>query len=114
VLAYFLKIWGKEWAQKNVHHVVAASGPWAGAVQAIRGTVSGDTFGLPLPHDLLHPLQGVTPSGPWLFPSPELWPDDEVIVRTNVKHYSAQDLGTLLKARLYSLPLCTMCAVQTP
>jgi hypothetical protein len=76
--------------------VVAVSGPFGGAVEAIKGPVSGDNFGLHFPHNLLHALQGVAPSGAWLFPSPSLWRDDEVIVRTNRKHYSARDLGDLL------------------
>ena len=104
VLAYFLKQWGPAWARKHIHHVVAASGPWAGAVKAIKGTVSGENFGLPIPHNLLHSLQGVAPSGPWLFPAPDVWPADDVIVRTNVRHYTAADLGALLQVLSPPLP----------
>lgn len=96
VLGYFLKLWGPEWARKHIHYVVAASGPWGGAVKSIKGTVSGENFGLPIPHDLLHSLQGIAPSGPWLFPSEEVWPPDDIIVRTNERHYTAADLGQML------------------
>jgi hypothetical protein len=66
-------------------------------VKAIKGTVSGDNFGLPIPHDLLHALQGIAPSGPWLFPADNVWPKDAVIVRTNEMQYTAADLGSLLE-----------------
>jgi hypothetical protein len=29
---------------------------------------AGDPFDLPLPHDILRPVQKTAPSGPWLFP----------------------------------------------
>lgn len=99
MLTYFMRRWGADWVQRHIHHVVAASAPFGGAVGSVKAPVSGDNLSLHFPHNLLHALQGVAPSGVWLFPSPELWPEDEVIVRTNKKHYSAHDLERLLMVR---------------
>lgn len=113
VLAYFLKLWGPAWARKHIQHIVSASGPWAGAVKSIKGTVSGDNFGLPIPHNLLHSLQGIAPSGPWLFPSSDVWPPDAVVVRTNVRHYRAADLGSLLQVccHFFAVSIETFCNI---
>lgn len=99
VLTYFMKLWGEAWVRGHVHHVVAASGPFGGAVGSVKAPVSGDNLSLHFPHNLLHALQGVAPSGAWLFPSPALWPADEIIVRTNKEQYSAHDLERLLMVR---------------
>jgi len=41
------------------------------------GSISGDTFDITaLPHDLFRPLQSMAPSGPWLFPDPDLYGDE--------------------------------------
>lgn len=99
VLTYFMKLWGVAWVRDHIHHVVAASGPFGGAVGSLKGPVSGDNLHLHFPHNLLHSLQGVAPSGAWLFPSPALWPEDEVLLRTNKEQYSAHELGRLLTVR---------------
>lgn len=99
MLTYFMKQWGEAWVRDHVHHIVAASGPFGGAVGSIKAPVSGDNLHLHFPHNLLHALQGVAPSGAWLFPSPALWKEDEVLVRTNKEHYSAHDLERLLAVR---------------
>ena len=42
----------------------------------VAGSVSGNNFDIPVvPPGLLRPLQSVAPSGPWLFPAPDLWGD---------------------------------------
>ena len=42
----------------------------------LTGSVSGNNFDIPVvPPGLLRPLQSVAPSGPWLFPAPDLWGD---------------------------------------
>ena len=40
---------------------------------ALKGSISGDSFDLPLPDSLLHPLERLAPSGPWVFPHPNVW-----------------------------------------
>ncbi len=42
---------------------------------ALKGSISGDSFDLPLPDSLLHPLERMAPSGPWVFPHPNVWRD---------------------------------------
>jgi len=44
-------------------------------VAALKGSISGDSFDLPLPDSLLHPLERMAPSGPWVFPHPNVWRD---------------------------------------
>ncbi len=46
-----------------------------GSVAALKGSISGDSFDLPLPDVLLHPLERLAPSGPWVFPHPDVWRD---------------------------------------
>ena len=46
-----------------------------GSVAALKGSISGDSFDLPLPDSLLHPLERMAPSGPWVFPHPNVWRD---------------------------------------
>ena len=42
---------------------------------ALKGSISGDSFDLPIPDVLLHPLERLAPSGPWVFPHPDVWRD---------------------------------------
>lgn len=85
--------------RKHVKEVLAVSGPWGGAVNTLKAAVSGDNFGLYFPHNLLHSVQGTSPSGPWLFPSSEVWPRDEVLVGTRTRNYTASQFQELLQAR---------------
>lgn len=44
--------------------------------ESFAGSISGDNFDVSfIPHDLLRPLQSTLPSGPWLFPAPDIWGD---------------------------------------
>jgi hypothetical protein len=88
--------WGAAWITKHIKEVLAVSGPWGGAVDALKGPVSGDNFHMHFPHNLLHSVQGTSPSGPWLFPSHELWPHDSVIISTRTKNYTAGMFNDLL------------------
>lgn len=101
--SYFMNKWGKAWVQKHVKHMFAVSGPWAGAVDALKGPISGDNFDLHFPHSLLHKVQGTSPSAPWLFPSKSVWPKDKVLVSTRTATYTASDLEELLQVRLLHL-----------
>ena len=46
-----------------------------GSATALKGSISGDSFDLPLPDAILHPLERTAPSGPWVFPDPSVWRD---------------------------------------
>jgi Lecithin:cholesterol acyltransferase len=99
VLSYFMHRWGDDWVRRHVKEVVAVSGPWGGAVNSLKAAISGDNFGLYFSHDLLHSVQGTSPSGPWLFPSADVWRSDDVLVSTRTRNYTALDFGRLLKVR---------------
>ena len=114
VLSYFMQLWGDQWVQKYVKHMVAVSGPWGGAVTSLKAAVSGDNFGLYFSHDLLHSVQGTSPSGPWLFPSTQVWNESDVLVSTDKRNYSAYEFDALLQVRAAGvsvgqcLALCTL------
>ena len=99
VATFFMQLWGDAWCRKHIHHFVAISGPWGGSVNALKASVSGDNFNLYFPHDLLHTVQGTSPSGPWLFPSQDVWHRDDVLVRTRRKNYTAAHFEDLLQVR---------------
>jgi hypothetical protein len=92
-----MQLWGKEWTRKHIKAMVAVSGPWGGSVNALKGPISGDNFGLYFSHSLLHRVQGTAPSGPWLFPRPEIFSERNVIVGTHTTNYTAETLEQLLQ-----------------
>lgn len=99
VFAHFLHLQTGDWVAKHIKHLVAVSSPFGGAVSALKGPISGDNFDMHFPHNLLHQLQGTAPSGPYLFPSPSLWGEDEILVETETRKYSAHNISTLLEVR---------------
>lgn len=40
VMAYFMQRWGAEWTREHIQAMVAVSGPWGGAVDALKGPIS--------------------------------------------------------------------------
>lgn len=71
-----------DWTQRHIAGLIAVAAPWEGSVTAMKGQISGDPFDLPLPHDVLRPVQKTAPSGPWLFPRAAAY-GDEVLVETS-------------------------------
>jgi lysophospholipase-3 len=73
-----------EWKAKYIRGFIPFSPPFGGAVSTVEALVSGDTLGVPIvSHSLFHPIQSTCASGPWLFPQPSLWPENEVLVTSD-------------------------------
>ncbi|KAK9800276.1 hypothetical protein WJX73_002429 [Symbiochloris irregularis] len=110
VMLYFLSRQLPAWRAQYVHAFISVSAPYLGSVTALKGSISGDNFDITfIPHDLLRPLQSTLPSGPWLFPAPELW-GDKVLVQTQSQKYKAadalqmlQDLNLTQQASVYDI-----------
>lgn len=103
VTKYFLDMMARDpreamtnWSQRHIAGLIAIATPWDGAVSALKGQISGDPFDLPLPHDLLHPVQKTSPSGPWLFPREAVWRTKVLVRTTGGSQYTARDAAKLL------------------
>lgn len=98
VSTYFLTRKDEDWLKKYVASFIAMSAPFEGAVTALKGSVSGDNFDVSvIPHDLLRPLQSTVPSGPWLFPTSDVWGDEVLVSTTGGDNYTAGDALKLLQ-----------------
>ena len=93
----------QDWKDKYIDNFISVAGPWSGAPQALKATVSGDNFGFALPgySSLIDPLKvrkvarnagGVV----ILVPEPEFW-KGEVLVQTPHKNYTVNMISQLFK-----------------
>ena len=83
----FLKRQSQEWIDKYIASWITISGPWGGAVKALRAYISGDPFGVPPLLDspiLLRPAQRTYTSLSFIRPIDSFWKADEVIGIYNV------------------------------
>ena len=65
-------------------------------MSTVLALVSGDTLGVPIvSHSIFHPIQSTCASGPWLFPQPSLWGDDEVLVAAPGVTYTSSNYTQL-------------------
>jgi lysophospholipase-3 len=98
VSTYFLARKDTDWLKKHIASFIAVSAPFEGAVTALKGSISGDNFDAPvIPHDLLRPLQSTVPSGPWLFPTPDVWGNEVLVSTTGGDNYTAGDALQILQ-----------------
>lgn len=98
VSTYFLSKKDAGWLKTNVASFIALSAPFEGAVTALKGSISGDNFDVSvIPHDLLRPLQSTVPSGPWLFPTADVWGDQVLVSTTGGDNYTAGDALKILQ-----------------
>merc|ERR1719181_1369751 len=80
----FLQQQTASWKSTNAAGFLPMSPPFGGAMSTVEALVSGDTLGVPIvSHSLFHPIQSTCASGPWLFPQPSLWPENEVLVTSD-------------------------------
>ncbi|CAH8438989.1 unnamed protein product [Heterobilharzia americana] len=90
---YFLKRQTKDWKKKYVKGFISVSGPFGGSVEALYAEACGDNFGIPLRSTLaFREVERSFPAMAFLLPDPRLWPDDEKIIITANKNYSAFDM----------------------
>lgn len=77
----FLQKQNKDWIDKYISTWITISGPWGGAVKALRAYISGDSFGVPSLLDspiLMRPAQRTYTSLAFIRPTEGFWKDDEV------------------------------------
>lgn len=80
----FLTRMTSDWKTTFIKAFVPFSPPFGGAISTVMALVSGDTLGVPIvSHSLFHPIQSTCASGPWLFPQPTLWRENEIILTSN-------------------------------
>ncbi|KAH3757064.1 Group XV phospholipase A2 [Pelomyxa schiedti] len=91
---YFLQNMEEEWKEKFLHRWITLSSPWYGSVQAIKYALSGDNFGLPVPHINYRAAQRAMPATYYLLALPQYW-NTTVLVTTPSATYSAEDYQTL-------------------
>lgn len=80
----FLKRQTQNWIDKYLATWITISGPWGGAVKALRAYISGDSFGIPPLIDspiLLRPAQRTYTSIAFIRPINGFWKDDEVVMK---------------------------------
>jgi len=86
----------KSWTDAYISGIVSVSGPYGGSPLSLQGSISGDPIGLPFYHDAFLDIQDNSPSGPWLFPASGLWQQQEILVRTRTRNYTASPEDYLL------------------
>jgi len=92
----FLQQQTDKWKSTYVAGFMPLSPPFGGAVSTVLALVSGDTLGVPIvSHSIFHPIQSTCASGPWLFPQPSLWKEDEVLVTSPDAKYTSSNYTQL-------------------
>jgi lysophospholipase-3 len=93
----FLNDQTDDWLELNVGKFVAQGCPWGGSANFVQSSASGYALGVPLlPPSILRPVQAAAPCGVWMYPSSDLWDDDEVIAKTPSKEYTVANLDDML------------------
>eukprot|EP00884_Botryococcus_braunii_P008556 jgi/Botrbrau1/17701/Bobra.0166s0125.1 len=97
VIGAWLAHMPRPWRSKHVAAFIPISAPFGGTVSAVLGSVSGNTFDIRfLPHNLLRPIQSTSPSGPFLFPQPDLWGTEVIVELEGGRKYTAHNFVDLL------------------
>ncbi|RZC35361.1 uncharacterized protein BDFB_006944 [Asbolus verrucosus] len=99
---YFLNHVSQEWKDKYIKCMVTLSGAWGGSVKAIKVYAIGDDLGsYVLRESVMKQEQITSPSLAWLLPSRLFWKPDEVLVQTESKNFTLNDLQAFFKAINY-------------
>ena len=94
----FLQQQTDEWKKIHIAGFIPISPPFGGAVSTVLALVSGDTLGVPIvSHKIFHPIQSTCASGPWLFPQPSLWQENEVLLTSANAVYTSSNYTQLTK-----------------
>lgn len=90
---HFLQQQPKDWKVKYIARMVSLAGAWAGSAKAIKVFAIGDDLGsFALSGKVMRAQQISSPSLAWLMPSPLFWKGDEVMVRTQTRAYTFNQL----------------------
>ncbi|XP_012229348.1 lysosomal phospholipase A and acyltransferase-like [Linepithema humile] len=83
----------QKWKDKYVNALITLSAVWAGSVKAIKVFAIGDDLGAYfLRPSVLRNEQITSPSLGWLLPSKLFWKDTEILVQSDVKNYTLNNL----------------------
>lgn len=93
----FLNRLSVSWREKYIERYIGAGCPLGGSPALAQASASGWALGLPLASNLLRPVQANAPAGVYMYPTADLWDDDEVIVETPSKQYTVKNLSEMLQ-----------------
>ncbi|XP_028128275.1 phospholipase A2 group XV [Diabrotica virgifera virgifera] len=89
----FLNKQTQSWKDKYIRCLISLSAVWGGSVKAIKVFAIGDDLGsYALRESVMRQEQITSPSLAWLLPSKLFWKPDEVLVQTDKKNYTINDL----------------------
>lgn len=95
----FLNTQPQKWKDIYIRAFLPLAGPFGGVPSIAESLTSGDNFGIPvIPMDYLYQIQVNSPSAIWLFPQPEIFGSNTVIVSTPSKNFTIGNLNELVDA----------------
>lgn len=90
---YFLNLQTQKWKDQYIKCLITLSGAWGGSIKAIKVFAIGDDLGsYALRESVMKQEQITNPSLAWLMPSPLFWRADEVLVQTDKKNYTLNNI----------------------
>ncbi|CAH0556856.1 unnamed protein product [Brassicogethes aeneus] len=90
---YFLNQQSQYWKDTYIKNMVTLAGVWGGSMKAVKVYAIGDDLGsYALRESVLRAEQISSPSLAWLLPSKLYWKPDEVLVETEKKNFTVNDL----------------------
>lgn len=89
---YLLAKKPQAWKDKYIRSLISLSGVYGGSVKAMKAYASGDNFGIVVVPSLSIRKDVRTFSSlPLLLPSPDIFPHNQVLVKSRDKHYTVND-----------------------
>lgn len=90
---HFLNQQDQAWKDQHIKTLVTLAGAWGGSMKAIKVYAIGDDLGSYALRESIMRLQQITsPSLAWLLPSPLYWKSNEVLVETDKKNFTLNNL----------------------
>lgn len=89
----FLNMQTQAWKNQYIAGLISLAGAWGGSMKAIKVYAIGDNLGsFALRESVMREEQITSPSLAWLLPSKLFWKPDEILVQTDKKNYTINDL----------------------
>uniref|UniRef100_A0A915PLK0 Lecithin:cholesterol acyltransferase n=1 Tax=Setaria digitata TaxID=48799 RepID=A0A915PLK0_9BILA len=95
MLYFYNNIVKQEWKDKFIHSHISISGAWGGSLQIVRLLASGynmNYYRILLPPSSLREMQRSFTSSTFLFPSYNVWSEDEVLATVDDKNYTLKNV----------------------
>ncbi len=94
----FLQQMTTAWKDTYVQQIITLSAPWGGSVQSLQALSVGYDFRSTLLSNYkMKEVQETCPSLVWLLPSTFFWKSYEILIRTNDKEYTMDNMGDFFK-----------------